>query len=159
ETGDRSQSSHQLYLRGAAFRGAALCDTERPHPPHRSAHGRARRVTSYRGRHAELYDLFYRDKPYADEAAFVHSRIAKWSSASARSVLELACGTGGHAFFLEGLGYSVTATDYSPDMVAQTRGKAAARRSSIEVSLQDMRALDLGARRFDVAVCLFDAIG
>ena len=28
-------------------------------------------MSSYIGRHAELYDIFYADKPYADEARYL----------------------------------------------------------------------------------------
>ena len=116
-------------------------------------------MTCYRGRHAELYDLFYREKTYAHEASFLNARIRELAVGSARSVLELACGTGEHAFALEALGYQVTAIDFSPDMLAQARAKMDARHSSVRFVQQDMRALDVPERPFDVAVCLFDSIG
>ena len=69
-------------------------------------------MSSYAGRHAELYDLFYADKPYAEEAAFVHRCLKKFGASSTREVLELACGTGRHAFELEKHGYRITAIDH-----------------------------------------------
>jgi len=51
-------------------------------------------MSVYAGRYAELYDLFYCNKPYADEAALVHQCIREFSPAPARDVLVLACGTG-----------------------------------------------------------------
>jgi SAM-dependent methyltransferase len=115
-------------------------------------------MSSYLGRHAELYDLLYEDKPYAEEAGFVHSRLSRYG-APGRRLLELACGTGSHALNFERLGYSVVATDYSKDMldVATRKGREAS--SSVRFEYGDMTALDLGAGRFDAAVCLFDAIG
>lgn len=115
-------------------------------------------MSSYAGRHAELYDLFYGEKPYRQEAAFLQDRIREFASAPASTVLELACGTGEHAFAFESLGYTVTATDYSSDMLAQARRKAVARGSSVTFAVQDMRTLDLRGP-FDVVLCLFDAIG
>jgi SAM-dependent methyltransferase len=116
------------------------------------------RMTAYRGRHAELYDIFYADKPYAEEAAVVHRLLQKHSANPTYHVLELACGTGSHALALEKLGYGVVATDNSEDMLERARRKAALSSSTVDFRQQDMRALDLGAQ-FDAVICLFDSIG
>ena len=117
------------------------------------------RVSSYIGRHAELYDTLYADKPYAEEAAFVHQCLQQCSVGTTRRLLELACGTGMHALALEKFGYEVVATDYSEDMLACARRKAAKVASSVDFRWQDMRALDIADRPFDAAICLFDSIG
>jgi SAM-dependent methyltransferase len=115
-------------------------------------------MSSYVDRHAELYDLFYADKPYAQEAAFVADRL-KEAGVGAGRLLELACGTGRHAFEYEKLGYQVVATDYSPDMLAcAVRGKQQ-RQSRVEFLEQDMRRLDVPGAHFDGIVSLFDSIG
>jgi len=116
-------------------------------------------MSSYLGRHAELYDLFYADKPYAAEAAWVDAVLREFVEPAPRRVLELACGTGRHAVELSRRGYQVTATDYSPDMIAQARRKAGDAPSPIEFLVADMRSLDLGDAAFDAVICLFDAIG
>lgn len=116
-------------------------------------------MSSYIGRHAELYDLFYAAKPYTNEAAFVHQCLQKYGAPAPRRLLELACGTGAHAFALEKFGYQIVATDYSEDMLAIARRKAAQGSSQIDFRWQDMRALDLPERPFDAVICLFDAIG
>ena len=114
---------------------------------------------SYLGQHAEYYDIFYQDKPYAIEAAFVHACLQQYSHGDTVRLLELACGTGNHAFALEALGYQILATDYSPDLLAVARRKAVQRGSAIDFRLADMRSLDLAERPFDAAYCLFDSIG
>jgi len=116
-------------------------------------------MSVYAGRYAQLYDLFYADKPYADEAAFVHELIREFSSAPAHDVLELACGTGRHAVELEKFGYSVTATDRSPDMLQVARRRAAKNGSKIRFVPTDMQELDLPKKDWDAAMCLFDSIG
>ena len=116
-------------------------------------------MTSYAGRHAHLYDLFYARKPYAEEADFIHSCVGLFSEGAARRMLELGCGTGGHALALEPLGYEIVATDLSGDMLAEARRKAGEQGSRVEFRRQDMRALDVPEWPFDVAICLFDAIG
>lgn len=114
-------------------------------------------MTNYGGRYAELYDLFYDDKPYADEARFVHDCICEFSSRPTRDILELAGGTGKHAIELERLGYYVTTTDRSPDMLEVARERA--RGKNVDLILAEMEQLDLPKKNFDAAVCLFDSIG
>jgi len=116
-------------------------------------------MSSYIGRHAELYDVFYADKPYEAEAVFVHQLIQQNSLTGSRSLLELACGTGSHAFVLERLGYQIEAIDYSADMIAVAQRKAEQRQSTIDFRVADMTALADPKQPFDVAICLFDAIG
>jgi ubiquinone/menaquinone biosynthesis C-methylase UbiE len=108
----------------------------------------------YAGRHAELYDLFYADKPYADQAEWISSMLLPGSS-----VLDVACGTGGHSLALSRHGHRVVGVDLSESMVVQARLKADGTASSACFSVGDMRALPIRTAFFDAAVCLFDSIG
>ena len=116
-------------------------------------------MSSYLGRHAELYDLFYADKPYADEAHFVHCCLQQYGSGPSVRLLELACGTGEHAFALERHGYQIFATDYSEAMIAMARKKAHDLSSAVDFQVQDMTNLSLTCDPFDAVFCLFDSIG
>jgi SAM-dependent methyltransferase len=116
-------------------------------------------MSSYLDRHAELYDLFYADKPYAEEAAFVAKCLTEHGVATGSRVLELACGTGRHAFELEKRGFAVVGTDYSKDMLACARRSKERLGSKVELLQQDMRTLDVPSRPFDAVVSLFDSIG
>jgi ubiquinone/menaquinone biosynthesis C-methylase UbiE len=117
-------------------------------------------VSFYRGRYAELYDLFYADKPYAAEARFVFDRMAAFGNGPPRRILELACGTGAHALALAELGASVEASDCSQSMVEVAREKLVnAGPASVSFSVCDMQALPTPEQPFDAAVCLFDSIG
>jgi SAM-dependent methyltransferase len=106
-------------------------------------------VTSntFRGLHARHYDLIYAQKPYAEEARFVHELIG----ARPGRLLDVACGTGRHAREFAALGWDVTGVDYSPDLLELAR--------DLEVHRQDMRKLDLPGQPFDAVTCLFDSIG
>jgi len=115
-------------------------------------------LTSYAGRHAELYDLFYAEKPYAAEAAFVDQCLRKYAEERPKRLLEIACGTGTHAFQLEQRDYHIVATDYSQAMLERAMRKASEFSSRVEFRVQDMTQLDLDGS-FDAAYCLFDAIG
>ena len=116
-------------------------------------------MSSYIGRHAQLYDIFYQDKPYEEEAAFIDRCITKYSIGITHRLLELACGTGSHAFALEKFGYNITATDYSEDMLKCAKQKASSAKSKVDFRRQDMRTLDISNRPFDAVICLFDSIG
>jgi ubiquinone/menaquinone biosynthesis C-methylase UbiE len=118
-------------------------------------------VSSYIGRHGEFYDLFYREKPYEQEAAFVHQCLQREASAPPKCLLELACGTGTHAIYFAKMGYHITATDYSPDMLDCARRKATEEQVSLSIDFrqQDMRWLPTPEQPYDAVVCLFDSIG
>jgi ubiquinone/menaquinone biosynthesis C-methylase UbiE len=103
----------------------------------------------------ELYDLIYGSfKDYrseADKIAEVLSTVAP----EARSVLDVACGTGEHARYLTGEhGYRVHGIDIEPGFVAIARAKLPQGR----FWHADMAGFDLDAR-FDVVLCLFSSIG
>jgi SAM-dependent methyltransferase len=114
---------------------------------------------SYLGKHAEYYDIFYQDKPYAAEAAFIADALTRYCGRKCEILLELACGTGQHAFELEKLGYEIVATDYSEDLLDVAKRKAEEKNSRVKFSQQDMRNLNLRGETFDAAYCLFDSIG
>jgi len=116
-------------------------------------------VSSYIGRHAELYDLFYADKQYSKEADFIHKCLQHYSKKMPKSVLELACGTGSHAFSLEKLGYQIFAIDNSHDMLECAKRKAYQHSSKITFYEQDMQKFQIPDEKFDSAICLFDSIG
>ena len=115
-------------------------------------------TSSYNGQHAELYDLFYADKSYEDEAKFLNHCIQDYQPGT-KKILELACGTGSHSLILEKYGYQIIATDYSIDMLTQARRKAESCNSAIYFRQMDMRSLNVPERPFDVVICLFDSIG
>lgn len=116
-------------------------------------------MVSYSGKHAGYYDIFYQDKDYPAEAAFVHECLQRYSGGKTERVLELACGSGNHAFQLEQLGYALVATDYSEDLLVVARQKAASQGSRVDFRLADMRTLALDETDYDAAICLFDSIG
>ena len=107
--------------------------------------------------YARYYDLLYRDKNYGGEVDFIDSLIKKHVP-GAESILELGCGTGGHAEYLAKRGYTVHGIDISDDMLRM----AARRHVGFSPELQgktkfekgDVRTARLG-RKFDVVLSLF----
>lgn len=116
-------------------------------------------MSSYIGKHASFYDLFYSDKPYKAEAEFVHECLVRFGSGKVNRILELACGTGSHALELEKKGYNIIALDYSVDMIEYARSKAKEARSKIDFRCVDMRNVSILPEPVDAILCLFDSIG
>lgn len=107
--------------------------------------------------YARYYDLLYRDKDYAGEAQYVASLIEKHNPAAKR-ILELGCGTGGHAAHLAAMGYTVHGIDMSDPMLARANARKAALPPDVSARLSfeqgDVRAARLG-ETFDVVISLF----
>ena len=101
---------------------------------------------------AAFYDAIYSFKHYRREAEILHG-IASTTVPGARTLLDVACGTGLHLEHLRD-NYEVSGLDLDPEMVELAR----TRNPGIEVHLADMVDFDLG-RRFDLVTCLFSAIG
>jgi len=101
-------------------------------------------------RSADLYDALYDTfKDYAAEAARVRELIGP----DARTLLDVACGTGRHLELLQG-DYEVVGLDIDPGLLAVAR----LRLPGVELVEADMTDFDLD-RTFDAVVCLFSSIG
>jgi SAM-dependent methyltransferase len=103
---------------------------------------------------AHVYDLLYKSagKDYEAEAAALHLLIQRRSPGAA-SLLDVACGTGGHLVHLRQW-YDVAGVDADPGMLDEARGRLP-EESFVE---GDMRDISLG-RTFDAVCCLFSSIG
>jgi SAM-dependent methyltransferase len=104
---------------------------------------------------ARIYDLLYVGagiKDYQAETAELH-RLIEESRPGAKTLLDVACGTGAHLAELRRW-YEVEGVDLSPAMLAVARRRV----SGIPLHQADMRTLDLG-RSFDTVICLFSSIG
>ena len=105
-------------------------------------------------RSAALYDAIYQGigKDYAAESAEITALI-RARRPGAITVLDVACGTGGHLQHLR-QEFEVEGLEASPHMAAIARTKLGA----VPVHEGDMRRFDLD-RRFDAVTCLFSSIG
>ncbi len=71
-----------------------------------------------------MYDVLYRDKDYVSECAFLHEAFGRHFPGGVKSVLDLGCGTGGHASPLARSGMTVVGVDRAPKMLEVARAKA-----------------------------------
>jgi SAM-dependent methyltransferase len=103
---------------------------------------------------AAVYDLLHRarGKDYAAEAVQV-SREIRARNADATSLLDVACGTGGHLLHLRN-DFSISGVELDPAMLDVARRRL----PDVELHAGDMRTFDLG-RRYDAVTCLFSAVG
>jgi SAM-dependent methyltransferase len=102
--------------------------------------------------YAAYYDLLYKEKNYKEEAAFVHQQIQQ-NFPGAKTILDLGCGTGKHAYELAKLGYEVTGVDLSQQMVDIAIEKTPSN-LSLDFCQGDIRNIRLN-RQFDAIVSLF----
>jgi ubiquinone/menaquinone biosynthesis C-methylase UbiE len=101
---------------------------------------------------AELYDAIYHFKNYQHESERLRALIERFVP-GARTLLDVACGTGEHAKFLKDH-YAVDGIDLNSCYLEAARAK----NPSGKFVRADMIDFDLG-RSYDVVTCLFSAIG
>jgi len=111
-----------------------------------------RRVEPYT-RLADAYDIVHQAKPYDREARTIRSLARRYARRPIRSVLDVACGSGGHLRPFSRW-CTCTGVDASPTMLARARQRVPEAR----LELGRMESFDLG-RQFDLVTCLFSAIG
>jgi len=100
------------------------------------------------------YDALYHDKDYRTEARYV-ATVIRERVPRAASVLDVGCGTGGHAPSLAAEhGFRVDGIDIEPGFVKHAR----ARHRAGTFTQADMTDFDLG-RTYDAVISLFSAIG
>lgn len=115
---------------------------------------------AFNNHYAEFYDLLYNGKDYGSESSFIHQLIQKHDSKlpADLKVLDLACGTGKHAFELEKLGYTVSGSDISEDMVQIARKVAKETDSACQFFNHSFQESDKIEGKHDVVISMFSAI-
>lgn len=101
--------------------------------------------------YSRYYDLLYRDKDYAGEAAHI-DRLLRTYGVSGSDLLEFGSGTGRHGGRLAALGYQVTGIERSPEMVA-----LAIETDGFHCLQGDICELELG-RTFAAVLSLFHVV-
>jgi SAM-dependent methyltransferase len=107
--------------------------------------------------YSKYYDLLYRDKDYAGEARYVADLMKRHAPNTSR-VIEIGCGTGGHARELAGLGFHVHGIDRSAGMLEAAEAKLDTiepeLRARMRFSQGDARSVRLGEKA-DAVISLF----
>ncbi|EKS70778.1 MULTISPECIES: class I SAM-dependent methyltransferase [Caballeronia] len=108
---------------------------------------------SFSTRYSQYYDLFYHEKNYKAEAAFVTDLLGRYGIVSGH-LMDLGCGTGRHAAELAATGFSVSGIDMSFDMLA----RADARRTSLPGMVAKRLKFQQGDARSVRTEELYDAV-
>jgi SAM-dependent methyltransferase len=103
-------------------------------------------------RSVPYYDALYSFKDYAEASGYVH-RLISHRCPDARSLLDVACGTGAHLDQFRAW-YQCRGIDLSPAMVALARERC----PGVVITQGNMVAFDLDDR-YDVVTCLFSSVG
>lgn len=109
--------------------------------------------------YSRYYDLLYKDKDYKKEVDYIDFLIKKYhpDSESAKSVLELGCGTGRHAEYLIQKGYEVYGVDKSLEMLDIAIKRYHEKQSRATFIHSDIRNLQL-KKKFDIVMSLFHVV-
>jgi SAM-dependent methyltransferase len=109
--------------------------------------------------YADQYDRLYASKDYGGECDLVQSALQRFCAQAPQRLLDVGCGTGGHAIELARRGYQMTGVDLSAAMLEHARHKA-----EVLGPLQprwvcgDARNFDAG-EPYDAAIMMFAVIG
>lgn len=101
---------------------------------------------------APFYDVIYQWKDYRAESERIHQLIRSHCVSNGNTLLDVACGTGGHTEFLRDR-YDITGIDLNREMLKVARRKI----PGVTFLSRDMSSFNLN-RRFDAVICLFSSI-
>jgi SAM-dependent methyltransferase len=105
-----------------------------------------------------MYDTLYASKDYGGECDRVEAAF-RLAQRNVSSILDLGCGTGGHAIPLGRRGYTVYGVDRSPDMIQRACSKASQTGgTNAEFHVDDLQTVRLN-QSFDACLLMFAVLG
>lgn len=110
---------------------------------------------------APQYDKLFLDWHAAvrEQAALLEGLFLSGGFDRTAKVLDCACGIGTQAIGLAGLGYDITASDFSEGALDQARARAARQGLPVRFVQADFRALEqVLSRTFDIVICMDNAL-
>jgi SAM-dependent methyltransferase len=114
-------------------------------------------VNVFAAGYAGWYDTLYREKDYVGECDYLEALFNR-QGVSPNAVIDLGCGTGGHALLLAQRGYNVTAVDRSAAMLQEARAKAKQAGMTVDFRQEDITRL-AWQESFDAAIAMFAVVG
>ena len=103
--------------------------------------------------YSQYYDLLYSDKEYDKEVEYIDNLIQQ-NTNTAKSILDMGCGTGKHAQLLCDKGYKVHGIDLSKDMLKIANKRRKGKKKQLRFTHSNIQELNL-KKKFDVVVSLF----
>lgn len=107
-------------------------------------------------RFASKYDVMISDKRYDEDLPFFNSVFKKYN---VKSILDCSCGTGKHVIRFSQLGFEVTGSDVSIEMINKAKRNAELLGAGVDFVQADFKRLtDVFDRKFDCVVCLGNSL-
>lgn len=103
--------------------------------------------------YADAYDYIYQDKNYSKECDYLEA-IFKKNKYKPKTILDLGCGTGGHALILAQRGYQITGVDQSARMLEIADRKAKAGKLKINYREGDITKISM-KQKYDAVISMF----
>lgn len=100
------------------------------------------------------YHLLYNNRDFNEAQSFITNLVSHFDISPNKCVLDLACGKGRHAIFLNEMGFNVTGVDLSNQNILEAKKSA---NSTLNFQVHDMR-YPLPSK-FDVIFNLFTSFG
>ncbi len=106
--------------------------------------------------YANVYDSLYSDKGYESECDFLENVFRRFGLEDAESILDLGCGTGGHAIPLARRGYKIFGVDRSARMLSIAREKAREAKLTDKVQFEVANVQNFSLNKtFDIVISMF----
>ncbi len=101
------------------------------------------------------YHILYKNRDHSEAEVFIPNLFGKLALSKDKKVLDLACGKGRHAIFVNSLGYPTTGVDLSAQSIQKAKENENER---LHFFQHDMR-LPLKSSKFDLVLNLFTSFG
>lgn len=101
------------------------------------------------------YHILYKDRDFSEAENFILNLFNELKPSENAEILDLACGKGRHAVFVNSLGYQTTGVDLSADSIKEANSLA---NETLRFFEHDMREPIPGAE-FDIVLNLFTSFG
>jgi SAM-dependent methyltransferase len=95
--------------------------------------------------------LLYKDKDYELESNYIIKTVKKYGKSEIKSIIELGCGSGGHANFLAEKNIFITGLDQSQEMIQLANSKSI---KNFEGLVCDITNFEI-SKKFDCAISMF----
>jgi SAM-dependent methyltransferase len=104
---------------------------------------------------SSYYHILYQERDHTEAEQFMSRLMAYLKPSQTAQIVDLACGKGRHAIYLNKLGYQVTGVDLSQQSIAAANEFQS---NTLSFEVKDLRKLDYHAE-FDLALNLFTSFG
>jgi SAM-dependent methyltransferase len=101
------------------------------------------------------YHILYQNRDEKEAEYFLRNVVQKLDFAAHHRIVDLACGKGRHAIYLNSLGYDVTGVDLACQSIENAKQYANDR---LHFEVQDLRSLSV-KNTYDIALNLFTSFG